>query len=552
MRTHLLTFSLFLLLTALMTYPLIVHLPIAMDGFGDPFFNAWTLAFTQHQLLTDPFQLFDSNIFYPYKWTLAFSEHQVASALLSLPVYLLGGSPILVHNVVFFLTFVLCGYGMTLLVRELTQNQWAALLAGIAFAFSSYRFSQLAHLQILAFHWMPFCLLFLHKSFLQPKWKNFFFFGLFLLLVLLSSNYLGIIFLILIGLLMLTLLPKKWFQNKGEGLKKSFLTLMAVGLLFLPFALPYMKVKEEYGFQRDLVDLKQYSARAENYLGVSGNNKFYSDGLKKFGEPERRLFFGFLVTGLALVGLCFAQFVSIRIRLAYSLVLVFSFLLSMGMQSKLLGVSLHGWPYHFFYNWLPGFDGMRVPSRFAINVGLCLAVLAGYGFAFIFKWFKSKWASFALFVSFSLILLAEGWSVPLHFIHFEAKPPPVHTWLETQEDVNAVVFLPAYINKSVHLEMNYVFWSTYHWKKMLNGYSGFFPPAWEEFKLQLRQFPTKETIEQLREQGVNYCVVNKQKYHSELLKNLEIRLKEFSDELELVQQWGGQTVYRIKEKGFSN
>ncbi len=552
MRFHLFIFSLFVFLTAVMTYPLIHSLPIAMKGYGDPFFNAWTLAFTQHQLLTDPLHLFDANIFYPHELTLAYSEHQLASALLALPIFLLGGGPILVHNVVFFLTFVLCGTGATLLVRHLTGNSWAAVLAGIAFAFSSYRFTQLTHLQILSFHWIPFCLLFLHKAFQSPSWKNFLLFALFFLGVMLSSNYLGIIFLIFLGGLILIGHPKLWWANKGAGVKKCLLVLIGAGLLFLPLALPYVKVKEKYGFERQLTDVKQYSAKAENYLGVSPNSKIYPQFLKKLGKPERHLFFGFVVMGIALIGLFFAKRFSLRLRLAYFAVLLLSFLLSMGIKAKFLGLDLHGWPYRFFYDYMIGFDGMRVPARFAINVGLCLVVLAGYGFAFLFEKIQKKSLSLLLVSLFSVAILAEGWAAPLRFIHFDVKPPAVHLWLKDQKDVNAILFLPAYINRSVYLEMNSVYWSYCHWKKMMNGYSGFFPPGWDEFKMKLQQFPTKETIDQLRQQGVNYCVINKHKYSGALLTELEKRLSDFSEELVFVQQCDGQTVYRIQEKGIQN
>ncbi len=535
-----------------MTFPLVKTMSVFMDTTGDPFFNAWTLAWTQHQLLTDPLHLFDANIFYPYKLTLAFSEHQVASALLALPVYLLGGSPILVHNVVFFLTFVLSGFGLYLLVKDLTGNSLAAILAGMAFAFSSYRFSQLAHLQILAFQWMPFALVYLHRALNQPQWKNFLLMGLFVFLVLMSSNYLGLIFLIFISFFLLIVVPKKWFEEKGRGLRRCFFTLLAVGILFLPFALPYVKVKEEYGFSRELIDMKQYSARAENYLGVSTNHKFYPNKLKKMGKPESRLFFGFLVMGMAFLGLLLAKNISLRIRLGYGVVLLLSFLLSMGGGAKLFGINLNGWPYQFFYSYVPGFDGMRVPARFAINVGLCLAVLAGFGFALVFQKIKGKLLSCCLVFLLSAGILAEAWAAPLRYIHFAFKAPPVHPWLGHQDDVDGVVFLPAYINNSVHLEMNYIFWSNLHWKKIMNGYSGFFPAEWNEFKLKLREFPTKETVDHLRRVGVNYVVINKHKYPQDMLNRMEKRIKRFSNELEQIKNWGGQTVYRLKMKGIEN
>lgn len=548
-KDSLLALIFFLAVSALMTYPLIFNLPVAIDDVGDPFFNAWTLAWNHHQLFHDPLHLFDANIFYPNKWTLAYSEHQFASALLSLPVYLSGGNPIFASNFVLFLSFVLGGWGVYLLVRNLTGRAAAGIVSGLIFAFSSYRFSQLPHLQILTTQWMPFALLYLHRAFETKQRKHFILFGFFLLLQLLTSNYLGLIFMVSLGVFVAGFLLIHKSRFGWNGFRKLFVTFAVAGIIFLPFVIPYMKVKEMQGLHRSMSDLKQYSAQAENYLGVAGNHKWYPPFFKSFGDPERQLFFGFAAMALALTAFFLPQLKKNKERWVYLAVLVLCFLLSMGSESKIFGISLEGWPYKFFYYLMPGFDGMRVPSRFALMVGLCLAVLAGFGFAGLQARFKKKTGVMALTALFSFVVLAEGWSVPIRFHSFTAKPPEVHTWLKDQDDVRAVLHLPAFTGTSVHLEMNYVYWSAWHWKKMLNGYSGFFPPGWEELKIRLRDFPSKETIEELRAMGVNYIVVNLHRYAPELKDRFEKGVKRHAGDLEPVKQFETIFVYRLKEKG---
>ena len=46
-------------------------------------------------------------------------------------------------------------------------------------------------------------------------------------------------------------------------------------------------------------------------------------------------------------------------------------------------------PYHFLYSHVPGFDGLRVPARFAMLVVLFLSVAAGFGAAAIERCFRS-------------------------------------------------------------------------------------------------------------------------------------------------------------------
>lgn len=548
-RTNFIVFVLFLFLSAVMTYPLVFHLSSAINDYGDPLLNAWILTWDHHQLFKNPLHLFDTNIFYPHHNTLAYSEHLFASALLSLPVYLFGGGPITAYNVVLFLSFVLCGFGMFLLVKELTKSSLAGVFSGMLFAFSAYRFSHLAHIQILTAQWMPFALLYLHRAFNQPTWKHFGLFGLFFLLQLLSCNYLGVMFSTVVGICFVGLLLPLWKPFPWNRIVKFILTLSVVGLLFLPFAIPYFKVQQEHGFTRQWEDLKPYSAKAENYLGVSGKHRIYPDSLKRYGEPERRLFFGFTAMALALLAIILRDKQTKKHFWLYLFILSFAFLMSLGVRSKVFGISLNGYPYRFFYEWLPGFSGMRVPARFALIGSLALSVLGGIGVAALMGRIKQRGVVLSFTLLLGLGILVDGWCVPLQFKYFTAKPPPVHLWLKDQDDVNAVIYFPIYEGKSVHLEMNHVYWSTYHWKKMVNGYSGFFPPELEDLKQELRSFPSKETVDRLRQMGVNYCVINSGKYPREMWHKLRDQLKQFTDELEFVKQLDYSLVYRIKKKG---
>ena len=143
-----LAFGLFPALSAIFTYPLVLHLADAVEDGQDALLNVWILAWDGHALLTDPLRLFDANIFYPFTRTLAYSEINLSQALLALPATLVSGNPVLGYNVALLLTFVLSGWGMYLLARRLTGSRWAGLGAGIVFAFNAYKLSNLAQIQL--------------------------------------------------------------------------------------------------------------------------------------------------------------------------------------------------------------------------------------------------------------------------------------------------------------------------------------------------------------------------------------------------------------------
>ena len=60
-----LTTLIYTALTAVMTYPQVLHLTDTVHDDGDPLLNAWALAWVAHQLPRAPAHIFDANIFYP-------------------------------------------------------------------------------------------------------------------------------------------------------------------------------------------------------------------------------------------------------------------------------------------------------------------------------------------------------------------------------------------------------------------------------------------------------------------------------------------------------
>src|SRR5918997_4969410 len=139
----------FCLLTAVMTWPWVLHLRGAVADVGDPYMIAWTLWWDYHQTFNDPLNLFHANVFYPYQYTLAFSENDYGLALLFFPLFALGLRPLTVHSVATFLGFAFCGYAAFRLARTLTGSAAAGWAAGVVFAFVPYRFHLLSHLHYL-------------------------------------------------------------------------------------------------------------------------------------------------------------------------------------------------------------------------------------------------------------------------------------------------------------------------------------------------------------------------------------------------------------------
>jgi hypothetical protein len=242
-----LAFFLFFSMTAFKTYPLILHLSTHIpDNPGDPLLNVWIMAWGFHALTTNPWNLFNVNIYYPASNTLALSEHLLGVLPIFAPTYALTGNPILAYNVVFFLSFALSGIAMFLLVHYWTQHFWAALVAGFLFAFVPIRFEQSGHLQLLNLYWAPLALLWLEKFLRSKGWKDLAGFSIFYWLQVLSSVYLGWFTTIAVALYVLynVLYVDRNLVSRAMFHRYTTFVILTI-LILLPVHIPYLQVKQQ-------------------------------------------------------------------------------------------------------------------------------------------------------------------------------------------------------------------------------------------------------------------------------------------------------------------
>ena len=155
--------ALYAALAVAYTWPLATHLAdrVPHDGY-DPLLNSFLLWWNAHRLpLTTGW--WNAPFFFPLGGTIALSETLLGLSLVTTPLQYAGASPLLAHNLVYLLSFPLCGLAMHLLARELGASHGIALVAGLAFAFAPYRAGHLAHLQVLCAFWIPLVFLGLHR-----------------------------------------------------------------------------------------------------------------------------------------------------------------------------------------------------------------------------------------------------------------------------------------------------------------------------------------------------------------------------------------------------
>ncbi|MGB5174178.1 MAG: hypothetical protein WBQ30_05500 [Thermoanaerobaculia bacterium] len=154
---------------------------------------------------------------------------------------------------------------------------------------------------------------------------------------------------------------------------------------------------------------------------------------------------------------------------------------------------------------LPGLGAMRVPARFWALGLFPFAFLGGIGFAATLRKLNRPgiWGSLLI-----ALLLFEVAPRPFKWtpLGTSADLPEVNRWLVGRDEVLAVLELPSYRNVD---ELPYMYWSSFNWVPLANGYSGHVPDSYKA----MRQFccnpiPDTEGLISLRRMGISHLVVN--------------------------------------------
>jgi hypothetical protein len=289
---------LFLLAAAVLTWPLAIRLTTAVSDLGDPLLNAWILDWVCYSLTHAPLELFNAPIYYPGKLPLAYSENMIGVALTVLPFYLAGASAITLHGIATLLGFALSGYGAFVLARMLTRNWIAAIVAGLFYAFVSFKFDHLSHLQILCSEWLPLMFAALLAYWRTPTRGRAALLGAaFVMNALTNVHYL------LFGSLAIGLTILYWAiaaVPRGRRFWLQLLTALAVAsIIVMPLLIPYRIVSQEYDMKRGRGETEGGSAHWSDWLMPAGGSVLYHPVTAGRGEAERHLFPGLLIVFLA-------------------------------------------------------------------------------------------------------------------------------------------------------------------------------------------------------------------------------------------------------------
>jgi hypothetical protein len=233
-----------------------------------------------------------------------------------------------------------------------------------------------------------------------------------------------------------------------------------------------MTVQRQLGVERSLAEVAQNAATLDHYAAT----------LPGIAVPLSLALFGLI--GAALVR---------RLRYAVAvtaILLTLAFWLSLGPEVRRGGVALE-WPglYTVLYQYVPGFTAFRVPARYASMVFLFFGIAAATGIAAI-EW---RWRRLAQIVAVGSLLVFLKYSVPspLH-LNLELPSPvlanPAPAYLSPRNSLPVIYQAVDSLRPGAILaelpfgdpwyDLRYMYFSALHHRRLLNGYSGLFPPSY--------------------------------------------------------------------------
>jgi hypothetical protein len=489
LRCAALTLLLYAALTAVITYPQVLHLTDTVHDDGDPLLNAWALAWVAHQLPFAPAHLFDANIFYPERHTLAFSETLVVPAVIVAPLRWLGVGTLLVYNLVFLSGFVVSGAGVALLVRSLTGSGAAGLISGIVFACLPYRIDHYPHLQLQQTQFLPFAFWAFHRLLRTGRMRDGVMFGAFTAGQVLSCMYYGLFLVPYMAAVCAVLLIGARAVDR-ERLIPLLVAAMLATVAVIPVGRAYVNARRVVG-ERSAGEVANGSASIRNYLGPPEANLLYGRVLKPFADGERRLFPGLAAIALALVAVCRRRFPDYRIA-AYLVGLLLAIDLSLGFN---------GLSYRLLYEYVLPFRGLRIPARMGVIAGFSLSVLAGFGAARLIR--GRRWLAVAV----AAVMILEYANHPLDLRRLPTTPPESYADLLANLEDGPTAAIFEFPGSAVD-DPTYMYYSTFHWQNLVNGYSGFFPPSYIRLLNAMVNFPDEVSIGAIKGRGARYLLVH--------------------------------------------
>jgi hypothetical protein len=415
---------------------------------------------------------------------------------LGAPLIWLGVHPVIVHNLLVLVSFVASGLGMYVLAKSLTGSALAAGLGGLVFAFQPYRFAHYPQLELLWGWWIPLALWAFHRLLYAGRLRDGVLMGVFVSLQVLSCLYYAVFLVTALAILAPVLLFRRSRTEWLRLVRPTAAAVLVCVALAGPYVVPYVQSAQTVGTRREQ-DIRDWSPPLRSYVANLPQNWIYGSWTGQYGYMEGTLFPGLTATLLAVAGVWRPARPH---TFAYLVLLLVTFDLSLGFN---------GLMYRTAYDLMLPYKGLRVPARLFVVVCAALTVLSVEGFRRLMARLPTGRARAAVAWSAIGLVMLESASVPIALEPVPRHPPRVYEWLAQQPPAIVMEWpQPRAFSLGVTHEPLYMYYSIFHWHRLVNGYSGYYPPSYVQFVETVYRLPRSSAIRHMQKIGVRYLILH--------------------------------------------
>lgn len=480
-------------LTLIISYPLPLRINDTLAGDNvDVHINPWANWWTHKAWAASSESLYHTDyIFYPKGVNLFFFSFSHTNAVLSMLLQQ-WIDQIAAYNVIVLLAYWLSAFGMYLLVEYLTESSMAGVVSGIIFAFNSYHIAESCHLHLASTQYMPLAVLAFIR-WLRDRGVGSFVSTIVLFMVNALTSWHLMFFLAMLLMLFLVhyLLFERHLAWGREAIRLMGFALLTGSLLF-PFLWPLIKEQITSSYMTQM-----------NYRGAPmdlrnlvlplwiGPNSF-----------EEGSYLGIITLILAGIGFWRGG----RESRVWGLGGLLFFLIGIGPYPQIDGTPIGNITLLWSRIFIPF---LRHLFRFQVLVMFGLAGAAGYGWVSIRDWLKeksSRWRiPLALGVLSLLILDYSPWPFPT--TDFQVSP----FYRQLSEEPGSFAIAPIPSNR--HSAKHYMYYQTFHGKKITTGHVARTPPEATTRYITMEQLLRSPDLsghfDRLASAGVRYLVLHK-------------------------------------------
>ncbi len=461
---------------------------------------------------------FHGNIFYPdSEKALLFSDLLLPTSVIGYFLSFFTPNRILIMNVLFFMTWFLNIVASWWLWKKYVSGYYL-WLSTLATSMLPFLFLNTAHFQILniwplllGFRWLLDNKIETKKAVLLGITSAFLF---------TSSVYLSIFFLWSIGTWIMSLLMTQKLNK--TFLSRLFLWCIYFGLTFLSlagvFIYQYIQVKNTHQISRSYQEYIQYSSSLSDYFSTKNYHSIFSKSdigqvwNQQFTISSYSLFPTFSLLVLALFGICKLykkKDENFSTTIFMTLIMLQGFIFSLGPRLKwnneYIGFPL---PYSVILKFIPLVEPIRGLSRWSLLffIGLLYFVILGIKYISDLKISENKKNLLILFigVTYLIEILPINRTAASGEIISDSNIFLQESCVENQQVLLEYPMTYNPFGDVRGIEVQLQNWSDMlisasgHDCVMINGYSGFFPPYYQQFERTVAESVASESCTSLR------------------------------------------------------